>query len=166
MFTPLRSLVLALLALVAGVVVFFLWSPDTGVSATAQGQPQASPSAVAAPVVIQFEDVHWSDPSTLDWLAATVPKALKLKDSDVRVLHGGMADVRQMDVISEFGLAESGVKLLLTGDMASEGINLHRQCHHLIQALIGAMARDAVDHELLLATIGIGLAYLGQHRAQ
>ena len=70
--------------------------------------------------------------ATLDWLAATVPKALKLKDSDVRVLHGGMADVRQMDVISEFGLAESGVKLLLTGDMASEGVNLHRQCHHLI----------------------------------
>jgi superfamily II DNA or RNA helicase len=70
--------------------------------------------------------------ATLDWLAATVPKALKLKDNDVRVLHGGMADVRQMDVIAEFGLAESGVKLLLTGDMASEGVNLHRQCHHLI----------------------------------
>jgi hypothetical protein len=70
--------------------------------------------------------------ATLDWLAATVPKALKLKDKDVRVLHGGMADVKQMDVISEFGLAESGVKLLLTGDMASEGVNLHRQCHHLI----------------------------------
>ena len=48
--------------------------------------------------------------ATLDWLAATVPKALKLKDKDVRVLHGGMADVKQMDVISEFGLAESGVK--------------------------------------------------------
>ncbi len=70
--------------------------------------------------------------ATLDWLAATVPKALKLKDKDVRVLHGGMADVKQMDVISEFGLAESGVKMLLTGDMASEGVNLHRQCHHLI----------------------------------
>lgn len=37
-----------------------------------------------------------------------------------------------MDVIAEFGLAESPVRLLLTGDMASEGVNLHRECHHLI----------------------------------
>jgi hypothetical protein len=43
-----------------------------------------------------------------------------------------MADVKQMDVIEEFGLGESPVRLLLTGDMASEGVNLHRECHHLI----------------------------------
>jgi superfamily II DNA or RNA helicase len=70
--------------------------------------------------------------ATLDWLAATVPKKLGLKDNHVRVLHGGMADVKQMDVIEEFGLREVPVRLLFTGDMASEGVNLHRQCHHLI----------------------------------
>ncbi len=70
--------------------------------------------------------------ATLDWLARTVPKELGLKDKQVRVLHGGMADVKQMDVIEEFGLAESPVRVLFTGDMASEGVNLHRQCHHLI----------------------------------
>lgn len=70
--------------------------------------------------------------ATLDWLAATVPQRLGLKPGQVRVLHGGLADVKQMDVIEEFGLAESDVRLLLTGDMASEGVNLHRQCHHLI----------------------------------
>ena len=70
--------------------------------------------------------------ATLDWLAATVPGLLKLKDKHIRVLHGGMADVKQMDVIEEFGLADADVRLLLTGDMASEGVNLHRQCHHLI----------------------------------
>lgn len=70
--------------------------------------------------------------ATLDWLARTVPAALKLKDSQVRVLHGGMADVKQMDVIEEFGLADAPVRILFTGDMASEGVNLHRQCHHLV----------------------------------
>ena len=45
--------------------------------------------------------------ATLDWLAAHRPAALKLKDKQVRVLHGGMADVKQMDVIEEFGLADS-----------------------------------------------------------
>lgn len=70
--------------------------------------------------------------ATLNWLAEQVPKQLGLKPNQVRVLHGGMADVKQMDVIEEFGLADSPVRLLLTGDMASEGVNLHSQCHHLI----------------------------------
>ncbi len=71
--------------------------------------------------------------ATLDWLAQSLGDQLKLKVADhIRVLHGGLADVKQMDVIEEFGLAGSKVKLLLTGDMASEGVNLHRQCHHLI----------------------------------
>lgn len=55
MFTPFRSLVLALLALVAGVAVFFLSSPGTGVSATVQGQPQAA-AAGAAPAVVATID--------------------------------------------------------------------------------------------------------------
>ena len=70
--------------------------------------------------------------ATLDWLARTVPATLGLAANQVRLLHGGMADVKQMDVIEEFGLADAPVRLLFTGDMASEGVNLHRQCHHLI----------------------------------
>ena len=70
--------------------------------------------------------------ATLDWLAATVPGLLGLKPDQHLVLHGGLADVKQMDVIEKFGLADNNVRLLFTGDMASEGVNLHRQCHHLI----------------------------------
>ena len=43
-----------------------------------------------------------------------------------------MADVKQGALIEEFGLADTKVRLLFTGDMASEGVNLHHQCHHLI----------------------------------
>lgn len=83
----------------------------------------------AAPRVVIFSERI----ATLDWLARTLPAALGLDAArHIRVLHGGMADVKQMDVIEEFGLAGSAVKLLLTGDMASEGVNLHRQCNHLI----------------------------------
>ena len=49
----------------------------------------------------------------------------------MRVLHGGLADVDQQDVVEEFALADSRVRLLLTGDIASEGVNLHRECHLL-----------------------------------
>ncbi len=71
--------------------------------------------------------------ATLDWLYEAVPELLGLDATKhVRRLHGGLADVKQMEVIEEFGLGDSKVRLLFTGDMASEGVNLHRQCHHLI----------------------------------
>ena len=70
--------------------------------------------------------------ATLEWLAEAIPKALNLKPEAVRSLHGGISDVKQMDVIEEFGQEQSPVRLLFTGDMASEGVNLHRQCHHMI----------------------------------
>jgi superfamily II DNA or RNA helicase len=70
---------------------------------------------------------------TLDWLASTIPHLLGLdRTKHVRVLHGGMVDVKQHQIIEEFGLADNHVRLLFTGDMASEGVNLHRQCHHLV----------------------------------
>ncbi len=71
--------------------------------------------------------------ATLDWLHQVLPDLLGLNaEKHLRVLHGRLSDIRQMDVIEDFGLERSGVKLLLTGDMASEGVNLHRECHHLI----------------------------------
>lgn len=50
----------------------------------------------------------------------------------VTVMHGGLSDDEQAKVLEAFGLADSPVRLLFTGDVASEGVNLHRQCHHLI----------------------------------
>ena len=38
----------------------------------------------------------------------------------------------QQKIVEEFALADAPVRVLLTGDVASEGVNLHRQCHHLI----------------------------------
>ena len=69
---------------------------------------------------------------TLKWLAEVVPAALKLKPGAVRVMHGGLTDTDQQKVVEEFGLEGSDVRLLFTGDVASEGVNLHQQCHHLI----------------------------------
>nr|MDT0663341.1 helicase-related protein [Micromonospora sp. DSM 115978] len=70
--------------------------------------------------------------ATLKWLAEVVPRRLGLKPSAVRVLHGGVTDADEQRILQEFELAGSEVRLLLTGDVASEGVNLHRQCHHLI----------------------------------
>lgn len=78
--------------------------------------------------VVVFSERH----ATLEWLAATLPKLTGLKANQIRVLHGGLPDTTQMDIVEAFALEQKDVRVLLTGDIASEGVNLHRQCHHLI----------------------------------
>ncbi|MFE0703308.1 DEAD/DEAH box helicase [Streptomyces sp. NPDC058872] len=73
---------------------------------------------------------------TLEWLAGVLPAALGFRGraakESLRVMHGGLSDEQQMRVVEEFGLAGAPVRILLTGDVASEGVNLHRQCHQLV----------------------------------
>ncbi|MFF3686194.1 DEAD/DEAH box helicase [Streptomyces sp. NPDC002187] len=73
---------------------------------------------------------------TLEWLRETVPGALGFKGKALteaaRVMHGGLSDEQQMQCVEDFGLADTPVRILFTGDVASEGVNLHRQCHQLI----------------------------------
>ena len=77
---------------------------------------------------VVFSERH----ATLQWLADKLASRLGLSRRAVRVLHGGLPDLEQQDIVEEFALADSEVRLLLTGDIAAEGVNLHRQCHHLI----------------------------------
>ncbi|MFC5751068.1 DEAD/DEAH box helicase [Actinomadura rugatobispora] len=69
---------------------------------------------------------------TLNWLTETVPAELGLRPDQVLLMHGGIGDQEQQRIVEEFSLQDSEVRLLVTGDVASEGVNLHRQCHHLI----------------------------------
>lgn len=70
--------------------------------------------------------------ATLNWLQTQLRKDLRLKPDQVRVLHGGLSDVEQQEVVESFKLASSPIRVLVTGDIASEGVNLHAQCHELI----------------------------------
>ncbi|WP_327332215.1 DEAD/DEAH box helicase [Streptomyces anulatus] len=73
---------------------------------------------------------------TLEWLGTVLPAALGFRGRTAQgctqVMHGGLSDEQQMDVVEKFGLAGAPVRILLTGDVASEGVNLHRQCHQLV----------------------------------
>ncbi len=70
--------------------------------------------------------------ATLAWLRAELPKKLKMPAEAFRVLHGSMPDTDQMAIVDEFKRADTPVRVLITGDVASEGVNLHAQCHHLV----------------------------------
>lgn len=84
---------------------------------------------------------------TLNWLAETVPAELGFARRNtpdqrkpwlafagaVQVMHRNVnTDEEQQNIVSSFGLRDDPVRLLFTGDIASEGVNLHHQCHLLI----------------------------------
>jgi ERCC4-related helicase len=80
-------------------------------------------------VVVFSERVH-----TLTWLTKVVAPRLGFPNGHdaVRLMHGGLTDTEQQHIVEEFGLAGSEVRILLTSEVSSEGVNLHRECHHLV----------------------------------
>lgn len=88
---------------------------------------------------------------TLKWLAQAVPARLGFRTGTkqdeteakskpwlayggvVQVMHGEASNEdEQKDIVSRFGLRTDPVRILFTGDVASEGVNLHQQCYQLI----------------------------------
>jgi superfamily II DNA or RNA helicase len=70
--------------------------------------------------------------ATLSHLRAHLPKALGLKPENIAMLHGGLSDIEQQEIVEEFKRGSSPLRVLVTGDVASEGVNLHAECHHLV----------------------------------
>ena len=70
--------------------------------------------------------------ATLTWLAEHLREDLNLPAEAVRVMHGSLSDVEQQEIVEQFRQAHTPVRVLVTGDVASEGVNLHAQCHELI----------------------------------
>ncbi|MGO4956695.1 helicase-related protein [Luteococcus sp. Sow4_B9] len=54
------------------------------------------------------------------------------REEQVAILHGGLSDVEQQEIVDSFKQTTSPIRVLVTGDVASEGVNLHKQCHELI----------------------------------
>lgn len=69
---------------------------------------------------------------TLKWLQQQLTADLQLKRGQLEVLHGGMADTEQQDLVERFGRLEDPVRILLCSDVASEGLNLHYFSHRLV----------------------------------
>jgi superfamily II DNA or RNA helicase len=69
---------------------------------------------------------------TLKWLQVRLQADLKMDSRQAVILHGGLTDFEQQTVVDNFKQASSPIRVLITGDLASEGVNLHAQCHELI----------------------------------
>lgn len=70
--------------------------------------------------------------STLDWIASALREQLGMTEEQVRTFHNQMADDQQQGVVESFSMHSAPIRVLVTSDIAAEGVNLHKQCHHLI----------------------------------
>ena len=69
---------------------------------------------------------------TLYWLQRQLNTDLHFKPRQTEVLHGGMTDTEQQELVERFGRLDDPLQVLLCSDVASEGLNLHYFCHRLI----------------------------------
>jgi SNF2 family DNA or RNA helicase len=72
---------------------------------------------------------------TLNWLEKHLTKDLNFNlkpNQQVAIMHGGMPDTEQQELVERFGREDDPIRILLCSDVASEGLNLHYFCHRLI----------------------------------
>ncbi|MBM7572941.1 helicase-related protein [Aquibacillus albus] len=69
---------------------------------------------------------------TLEFLSEKIREEFNVDEDVVRVFHAGLSDVEQQEVVESFGKENAPVRLLLATDVASEGVNLHYYCNHLV----------------------------------
>lgn len=102
----------------------------------------------------QLQDIGWNGGGTSprilvfteyrktqDALASTLakdfgitydPKFEEQPKQAIAVIHGGVPDIHLMKTVEAFGTGSSPVRMLIATDVASEGINLHHECHNII----------------------------------
>ncbi len=69
---------------------------------------------------------------TLEILQEYLTAKFKLPEKAYRIFHAGLPDVEQMEIVEDFGKQDTPLRILLATDVASEGVNLHFFCNHLV----------------------------------
>ncbi len=78
---------------------------------------------------------------TQEALAGALAKDFKIKYSpkfedqarqSIAVIHGSTPDICLMQTVEAFATGSSPLRIMIATDVASEGINLHHECHHII----------------------------------
>ena len=69
---------------------------------------------------------------TMKYLAQNLRQDLKMEECAIQEIHGSMSDTEQQDIVEQFGLEQSPIRVLVASDVASEGLNLHHLSHRLI----------------------------------
>lgn len=67
--------------------------------------------------------------ATLEELKNNFIRDFGMKEEAIVYFHGGLTDTEQQDILDDFSKQDSKIRLFLTSDAGSQGVNLHYHCH-------------------------------------
>lgn len=66
---------------------------------------------------------------TIDYLAKQLEKDFQISTEAIQTFHGGLSDMDQQEIVDDFGKEDSKVRILISSDAGSQGVNLHFFCN-------------------------------------
>jgi SNF2 family DNA or RNA helicase len=66
---------------------------------------------------------------TIKYLEQKLSSDFNLNPESIKTFHGGLTDVEQQALVEDFGKKDSDIRLLITSDAGSQGVNLHYFCN-------------------------------------
>lgn len=66
---------------------------------------------------------------TINYLEEKLAKDFNIDGEAIKTFHGGLTDVEQQALVEDFGKKDSDIRLLITSDAGSQGVNLHYYCN-------------------------------------
>lgn len=68
---------------------------------------------------------------TMSALQKKLTRDFNLSDDVVAMFHGGLSDTEQQELIENFSKEDSDIRLFITSDAGSQGVNLHYHCNQM-----------------------------------
>jgi len=66
---------------------------------------------------------------TIKYLVKRLTADFDIKEAAIETFHGGLTDKEQQALVEDFGKKDSEIRILITSDAGSQGVNLHYFCN-------------------------------------